>query len=83
MVSFLICRAVQGSRGLPSPCNKGTYSTGGSAGAPGGSCVACATGFTTQETAAESEEDCNSEFLILLFASAWSGFELSEQARCQ
>uniref|UniRef100_A0A383VZF6 Tyrosine-protein kinase ephrin type A/B receptor-like domain-containing protein n=1 Tax=Tetradesmus obliquus TaxID=3088 RepID=A0A383VZF6_TETOB len=51
--------AVQGSRGLPQPCSQGSFSVGGSAGAPGGSCTTCPEGFTTQEPAAESADDCN------------------------
>ncbi|KAF6266371.1 hypothetical protein COO60DRAFT_1669753 [Scenedesmus sp. NREL 46B-D3] len=52
-------RSVQGGDGLPQPCGKGSYSPGGSADAPGGSCTSCPRGFTTQEPAAEGPDECN------------------------
>eukprot|EP00775_Hariotina_reticulata_P003962 gene3962-4215_t len=35
-------------RNLPKPCDQGSYSTGGTIEDPGGNCVSCPTGFTTQ-----------------------------------
>lgn len=45
-------------RGIPKPCDKGTYSIGGTDSAPNATCTACPTGFTTQEQEAESADEC-------------------------
>lgn len=44
---------------LPKPCDRGTYSIGGTAENPNGECVQCRTGLTTQEAEATSEDECN------------------------
>ncbi|KAF8066270.1 leucine--tRNA ligase [Scenedesmus sp. PABB004] len=50
--------ALDGS-GTPSPCDRGWWSAGGSLDSPGGSCVPCPQGTTTQEGGAESRADCS------------------------
>lgn len=42
----------------PKPCDKGTWSSGGTAANPNGVCAACPTGFTTQEAESDRAADC-------------------------
>ncbi|KAF8061892.1 Svep1 [Scenedesmus sp. PABB004] len=51
--------AVDPGAGVPLPCNVGTYSVGGTADSPGGACVACPAGFTTQSQEATALSDCD------------------------
>lgn len=57
-------------KALPAPCDKGTYSTGGTATErEPSSCTPCDTGYTTQEQEAESADECAGELKHLLVAS--------------
>jgi hypothetical protein len=44
--------------GIPEPCDKGTYSTGGTEGAPNATCTACSTGYSTQEDESTTADEC-------------------------
>lgn len=46
---------------IAAPCDKGTYSTGGTALNHGAECVACPIGFTTMEDESVNSTDCSSE----------------------
>ena len=48
-----------GGDGIPAPCDKGTYSTGGTELAPNATCTACGTGLSTQDDAATEAGDCS------------------------
>jgi hypothetical protein len=51
-------------RSLPAPCDKGSYSTGGTVALrEPQSCTACDAGYTTQEQEAESADECAGECL--------------------
>jgi hypothetical protein len=47
-----------GADSIPAPCDKGTYSTGGTEAAPNATCTACATGFSTHEDESTSDAEC-------------------------
>jgi hypothetical protein len=47
-----------GADSIPAPCDKGTYSTGGTEAAPNATCTACGTGFSTQEDESTSADEC-------------------------
>lgn len=47
---------------LPAPCDKGSYSAGGTASVPAPtSCTPCSAGYTTQEQESEDAADCAGE----------------------
>jgi hypothetical protein len=43
---------------IPAPCDKGSYSTGGTEVAPNATCTPCATGYSTQEDESVSNDEC-------------------------
>jgi hypothetical protein len=43
---------------IPAPCDKGTYSTGGSASNPNAECTVCPAGYSTQEDESTSAAEC-------------------------
>jgi hypothetical protein len=47
-----------GSGNTPAPCDKGTYSTGGTEAAPNAVCTACNPGYSTQEDESTLATDC-------------------------
>jgi hypothetical protein len=47
-----------GADSILAPCDKGTYSTGGTEAAPNATCTACATGYSTQEDESTSVAEC-------------------------
>jgi hypothetical protein len=47
-----------GTDGIPAPCDKGTYSEGGTEAAPNATCSACNTGYSTQEDESTSSDEC-------------------------
>jgi hypothetical protein len=47
-----------GSDGIPAPCDKGTYSTGGTEAAPNATCSNCGDGYSTQEDEATTVDEC-------------------------
>ncbi|KAF6251142.1 hypothetical protein COO60DRAFT_1677280 [Scenedesmus sp. NREL 46B-D3] len=44
--------------GIPAPCDKGTFSTGGTELAPNATCTACDNGYSTQEDESTAVEEC-------------------------
>jgi hypothetical protein len=44
--------------GIPAPCDKGKYSTGGTEAAPNATCTACNPGYSTQEDESTSATEC-------------------------
>jgi hypothetical protein len=48
-----------GANNTPVPCDKGTYSTGGTEVSPAAACVPCAPGSTTEDDEAFSSDECN------------------------
>jgi hypothetical protein len=59
------------SKGLPAPCVKGYWSSGGTAVLPEpSSCTACATGYTTHEQESGQSTDCAGECDKLTLMSA-------------
>jgi hypothetical protein len=58
---LLHCRAVDPNLGVPVPCDKGTYSPGGTDEDINGACTPCPQGFTTQNDEAGAATDCEGE----------------------
>jgi len=54
-------RAVDPNLGVPVPCDKGTYSPGGTDEDINGACTPCPQGFTTQNDEAGAATDCEGE----------------------
>ncbi|KAF8057919.1 Scube3 [Scenedesmus sp. PABB004] len=50
--------AMGGNDAQPRPCDKGSYSAGGTLQQPGGACTPCPAGWTTQQGASEGASDC-------------------------
>uniref|UniRef100_A0A383V609 Tyrosine-protein kinase ephrin type A/B receptor-like domain-containing protein n=1 Tax=Tetradesmus obliquus TaxID=3088 RepID=A0A383V609_TETOB len=46
------------SNGIPAPCDKGSYSVGGTEAAPNATCTSCPPGFTTQEDESTTADEC-------------------------
>jgi hypothetical protein len=51
-------RAKATASSIPAPCDKGTYSTGGTTEKPNAVCTACDGGYTTQEDESTSATEC-------------------------
>ncbi len=47
-----------GADGIPAPCDKGSYSIGGTEGSPNGTCVDCDAPYSTQEDEATAVTEC-------------------------
>uniref|UniRef100_A0A383VRV3 Tyrosine-protein kinase ephrin type A/B receptor-like domain-containing protein n=1 Tax=Tetradesmus obliquus TaxID=3088 RepID=A0A383VRV3_TETOB len=47
-----------GADGIPDPCDKGSFSTGGTEAAPNATCILCPNGWTTQTDEATREAEC-------------------------
>lgn len=48
---------------MPRPCDKGSWSSGGTLKDPNGKCVACPTGYTTQLDQSTKAADCEGELV--------------------
>jgi hypothetical protein len=69
VAAFTLCcwyrRAMDLALNLPKPCDLGTYSVGGSLGAPNGTCRPCPPGYSTQTDQSVGDWECNGEMALV------------------